>query len=106
MPEKQWVTTGDIIIVKPGTLHSTDKTGSRKLIYDTIVFDESFLFGNHSERCYTEYLNVYNREDSILALPIGPDNPNYAHIREYAVQLFEAAGKAAAKGIDAYLTQK
>ncbi len=92
------ISAGDIIIVKPGSIHSTEKTGSRKLIYDTIVFDESFLFGNHSERCYTEYLNIYNREDSKLALPIGRANPDYALIRQCTEQLFEAAEKHSGEG--------
>lgn len=92
------VTAGDIVIIRPGSLHSTDRTGSRKLIYDTIVFDESILFGNHSERCYTEYLNVYNRPDTRIMVPLNSENPNYQAIKSCAEELFEAAKRSTGEG--------
>lgn len=84
------VNPGDIIVIKPGTLHSTEKKGSRKLIYDTIVFDESILFGNHSERCYTDYLNIFDRDDSKITLPINSATSGYAEIKKNTEELFES----------------
>lgn len=92
------VCAGDIIIIRPGSLHSTEKTGSKKLIYDTIVFDESFLFGNHSERCYTEYLNIYNRADSKIVVPLNSENDNYETIKSYTEEVFEAARRLTGEG--------
>ena len=89
---------GDIIIIKPETLHSTEKTGSRKLIYDTIVFDESILFGNHSERCYTDYLNIYDRENTGIALPINQETPGYENIKKATEELFSSCYEFSGKG--------
>ena len=92
------VSSGDIVIIKPGSLHSTDKTDSKKLIYDTIVFDEGFLFGNRSERCYTEYLSIYHRDDTKITLPIGPSNALYDTIKKHTDELFDAAALKTGKG--------
>ena len=85
------VITGDIVIIKPGALHSTDKTDCKKFDYDTIVFDDSFLFGNHAERCFTDLLSIFEREDSFIRLPINSENMYYEEIRENALKLFDAA---------------
>jgi len=85
------VETGDIVIIKPGALHSTDKTDCKKFDYDTIVFDDSFLFGNHAERCFTDLLSIFEREDSFIRLPINSENMYYEEIRENTLKLFDAA---------------
>ena len=71
-----------VVIIKPGALHSTDKTDCKKFDYDTIVFDDSFLFGNHAERCFTDLLSIFEREDSFIRLPINSENMYYEEIRE------------------------
>lgn len=85
------VEKGDIVIIKPGALHSTEKADCKKFDYDTIVFDDSFLFGNHAERCFTDLLSIFEREDSFINLPINENNPYYDEIRENVLDLFDAA---------------
>ncbi|MCR4792756.1 MAG: AraC family transcriptional regulator, partial [Lachnospiraceae bacterium] len=52
----------------------------------------------HSERCYTEYLNVFDRADSKITVPLNSDNVNYEALKKNAEALFEAAHSQTGEG--------
>lgn len=81
---------GDIIVILPNILHAI-YPGEGRLVYDTIVFSPSMLYGNGSDRCFSEYLYPLSSEDSMVTLPLSADNPHYEEIKTATESIFSCA---------------
>lgn len=79
---------GDIVILKPCTLHSFKQYNDEKMISKTMMFDLSMLNNNVTDACSIKYFTPFI--DNKVSYPsiIKPDNKGYESIRESIDKLF------------------
>jgi len=93
---------GDIIIILPNMLHSIYPYDEKRLSYDTILFNQSMIYGTCDDRCYTECLSLFCSPDSFVKLPITVDHPDY-EILKNSLQNVMTCAKANNGQMDLFL---
>lgn len=82
---------GDIIIILPNTLHAVQPAGSKRLVYNTIVFNETMISGSANDRCFTECITRFCTKESYIDLPITDQQPFYTELKNSLTKIFRCA---------------
>jgi AraC-like DNA-binding protein/mannose-6-phosphate isomerase-like protein (cupin superfamily) len=74
---------GDIFLVMPGQIHGLQSIEGEQMEYENIIFDLSFLGGNHIDICSQKYLQPMASGKIQLPVHIGKKNPLYGEVSAY-----------------------
>lgn len=64
---------GDIIFIRPGSLHSISCVDNERMEYENIIFEMSFLYSNLPEKMYSDYFNPLLSGELCFPILISPE---------------------------------
>lgn len=97
---------GDIFIVLPGHPHGIRQFEDRRMEYENIIFDESFLANDVLDVCRQKYLQPLLEEEIYFPVKIGRENEQYEKISGFlnmADALCDKRPKGYEFGVKGYL---
>jgi len=74
------VSTGDIIFVLPGQVHSIEQKSGYSMEYENIIFKPSLLKAVNQDLCYKNYLEPFFNGKIDFSCYITPDQSDYTQI--------------------------
>ena len=74
---------GDIFLIMPGRIHGLQSIEGERMEYENIIFDLSFLSGNHIDICSQKYLQPMASGKIQLPVRVGRENPLHGEVSAY-----------------------
>lgn len=84
---------GDIIIILPNMLHSISPYNNEQFCYNTILFNQTMVYGSCDDRCYTECLSLFCASGSYIRLPVTAEHPCYDQMKNALETVMNCARK-------------
>lgn len=85
--EKRHVTSGDIILIRPGQLHSIEQDGPHSMEYENIIWKPELLISGESDLCAVSYIIPLIKGEIPSDTFLTPDLPYYRDASEYIRQI-------------------
>lgn len=82
---------GDLIVILPNMLHSICQSDEKRLVYDTILFSQSMIYGTGDDRCYIECLSHCCSSDCFVRLPVTAEHPAYDELKKAVLHVIYSA---------------
>ena len=75
--DKRTVTSGDIVFIRPGQLHSIEQYSTRVMEYENIIFRISMLMGDNGDGCTVHFLSPLQEGQAKKPVLIQKGQPDY-----------------------------
>ena len=63
--EKRTVSSGDIVFIRPGQLHSIEQNGARKMEYENIILKPELLISGEADLCARQFITPLMKGEHI-----------------------------------------
>nr|WP_296961566.1 AraC family transcriptional regulator [uncultured Mediterraneibacter sp.] len=85
--QKQTVTSGDIIFILPGRLHSIEQDGTNSMEYENIILQPELLITGEDDLCAERFIHPLMNNQLHTETFFSPSLPYYAQLSECIRQL-------------------
>ena len=80
--EKRTVSSGDIVFVRPGQLHSIEQNGARKMEYENIILKPELLISGEADLCARQFITPLMKGELRCVTFLTPAVPGYPEISD------------------------
>ncbi len=87
--EEYHVRQGDVIIIKPKTIHSFRQYDNLKARFRTMIFDLSLVTGNNTDACSVKYFKPFIENSYNSPIIISQDSPHYQELKTVLLSLID-----------------
>lgn len=81
------VTSGDIVLIRPGQLHSIEQDGSHSMEYENIILKPHLLISDEPDLCALRFINPLMAGAIPSETFLTPSLPYYRQVSEYIRQI-------------------
>ena len=80
--EKRTVSSGDIVFIRPGQLHSIEQNGARKMEYENIILKPELLISGEADLCARQFITPLMKGELRCVTFLTPAVPAYSEISD------------------------
>lgn len=80
--EKRTVSSGDIVFIRPGQLHSIEQNGARKMEYENIILKPELLISGEADLCARQFITPLMKGELRCVTFLTPAVPGYPEISD------------------------
>ena len=80
--EKRTVSSGDIVFIRPGQLHSIEQNGARKMEYENIILKPELLISGEADLCASQLITPLMKGELRCVTFLTPAVPGYPEISD------------------------
>ena len=80
--EKRTVSSGDIVFIRPGQLHSIEQNGARKREYENIILKPELLISGEADLCARQFITPLMKGELRCVTFLTPAVPGYPEISD------------------------
>ena len=80
--EKRTVSSGDIVFIRPGQLHSIEQNGARKMEYENIILKPELLISGEADLCARQFITPLMKVELRCFTFLPPAVPGYPEISD------------------------
>ena len=80
--EKRTVSSGDIVFIRPGQLHSIEQNGARKMEYENIILKPELLISGEADLCARQFIRPLMKGELRCVSFLTPAVPGYPEISD------------------------
>lgn len=80
--EKRTVSSGDIVFIRPGQLHSIEQNGARKIEYENIILKPELLISGEADLCARQFITPLMKGELRCVTFLTPAVPGYPEISD------------------------
>ena len=85
--EKRTVSSGDIVFIRPGQLHSIEQNGARKMEYENIILKPELLISGEADLCARQFITPLMKGELRCVTFLTPAVPGYPEISDCISQI-------------------
>ena len=79
---KRTVSSGDIVFIRPGQLHSIEQNGARKMEYENIILKPELLISGEADLCARQFITPLMKGELRCVTFLTPAVPGYPEISD------------------------
>lgn len=80
--QKRTVSSGDIVFIRPGQLHSIEQNGARKMEYENIILKPELLISGEADLCARQFITPLMKGELRCVTFLTPAVPGYPEISD------------------------
>ena len=91
--EKRTVSSGDIVFIRPGQLHSIEQNGARKMEYENIILKPELLISGEADLCARQFITPLMKGELRCVTFLTPAVPGYPEISDCISRIDQLCAK-------------